>query len=251
MLLGQGLEDRFLGTLPSDDGTVGLDHDVSSLGPLDDVVTGQPRVYLPLADVDRAPDAGGLYVVLELVQVVDAVVGDADGADPALLLGLGEGPPGAAPGLLPAVGGVDQVQVDVVEARLEEGRLDGFLGLLVAHGPRRDFAREEDLLPLQTRRPDRVGARLFVAVRPGRVHVSVARLEGVQDHRLAVGGGGVVDPVPQRRDLVARVHGVRGVDVELGGGGGGLVVVVVGMMMLLMLMSHDASLIRYSRYRPC
>ncbi len=48
-----------------------------------------------------------LDVRLQLGEVVDAVVGDADGADEAGALGFDEGEPGAVAGCGAAVGGVD------------------------------------------------------------------------------------------------------------------------------------------------
>lgn len=48
-----------------------------------------------------------LDVGFEFVEVVDAVVGDTDGADGAGVFGFDEGAPGAGAGFAAAVGGVD------------------------------------------------------------------------------------------------------------------------------------------------
>ena len=70
----------------------------------------------------------GFDVTLQLVEMVHAVVGHADGADLAGLLGLDEGTPGAEACFVAAVGGVDEVEIDVGEVGLGEGRGYGFLG---------------------------------------------------------------------------------------------------------------------------
>ena len=93
--------------------TVSLHNDAPLLTPLHNLRPGQPRVHLPLPDADlpalalavpclEVPD-----VRFQLVEVVEAVVGDADGADEAGALGLDEGEPGAVAGGGAAVGGVD------------------------------------------------------------------------------------------------------------------------------------------------
>lgn len=58
VFLAQRRQDLFVGPLAAHNGTVGLDDDVSLLRPLDDVVTRQPRVDLPLTDVDLTPVTG-------------------------------------------------------------------------------------------------------------------------------------------------------------------------------------------------
>lgn len=166
VFLAQGLQNLFVGALTADDGAVGLEGDVALLAPLDDVVAGQPGVDLPLADVDGAAVAGRLDVLLELVEVVDAVVGHADGPDAAGLLRLNQRLPRAQPPFLAPVRRVDQIQVDVAQARLGERRLDRLLCVLVPHRLGRHFAREEDLRPRQPGLGHRARARRFVAVRP-------------------------------------------------------------------------------------
>jgi hypothetical protein len=102
-----------VGALAAHERAVGLDHHVAGAAPGHDIVAGQPRVDLPLADGEGAAGVGavgafeGLYVRFELVEVVEAVVGDAEGADAARLLGRDERVPGAEAGAAAAVGGVD------------------------------------------------------------------------------------------------------------------------------------------------
>lgn len=87
----------------------------------------------PLPDRDDAAGIGAvqgvqvLDVGFEFGEVVEAVVGDAEGADLACPLGREEGVPGSEAGGAAAVGGVDQVEVYVVERGLGEGGGDGFL----------------------------------------------------------------------------------------------------------------------------
>lgn len=59
-------------------------------------------------------------VGFEFVEVVDAVVGDADGADEAGLLGFEEGEPGAAAGLFAAVRCVDEISISFMNILLLE-----------------------------------------------------------------------------------------------------------------------------------
>lgn len=72
-------------------------------------------MQLPLADADLAAFAFAvlrlelLDVGFEFVEMVHAVVGDADGADPAGVLGFDQSAPGAEAALFAAVGGVDEV----------------------------------------------------------------------------------------------------------------------------------------------
>ena len=72
-------------------------------------------MHLPLPDADlpalalSVPPLEFADVRFQFVEVVEAVVGDADGADEAGALGFDEREPGAVAGGGAAVGGVDQV----------------------------------------------------------------------------------------------------------------------------------------------
>ena len=72
-------------------------------------------MHLPLPDADlpalalSVPSLEFADVRFQFVEVVEAVVGDADGADEAGALGFDEREPGAVAGGGAAVGGVDQV----------------------------------------------------------------------------------------------------------------------------------------------
>jgi len=111
-------------------------------------------VHLPLPDGDDAAlalaAALGLELAdvrLELVEMVHAVVGHADGAHLARLDGLDERPPRALAVLGPAVRRVDEHQVEVVEPRLGERRVHELVRVVV---PERELAHrhlcgEEDV----------------------------------------------------------------------------------------------------------
>lgn len=107
MLLGQVLQDRLVHARGLDERRIGLDDDVALSQPLDHVLSGAPRVNLVLANIDLTTDST-VYVRLELVQVLDAVVGDTDGADLSGLLRLQESSPGALTVLFRAARGVDE-----------------------------------------------------------------------------------------------------------------------------------------------
>lgn len=107
MLLGQVLQDRLVHARGLDERRVGLDDDVALSQPLDHVLSGAPGVNLVLANIDLTTDST-VDVRLELVQVLDAVVGDTDGADLSGLLRLQESSPGALAVLLRAARGVDE-----------------------------------------------------------------------------------------------------------------------------------------------
>lgn len=56
---------------------ISLDNDIPLLKPLDDILARAPRMDLILADINP-PAASLLDVLLEFVEMVDSVVGDAD-----------------------------------------------------------------------------------------------------------------------------------------------------------------------------
>ncbi len=113
MLLCQCLHSFLLESLAPYDGTVRLDDDSPFPTPLYDVGPREPRVQFPLPDADFSALTLAvlpfefLDVRLQLGEMVNAVVGDADGADEAGAFGFEEGEPGAVAGFGAAVGGVD------------------------------------------------------------------------------------------------------------------------------------------------
>ncbi len=90
---------------------------IALLAPADNVRPLKPRVQLPLAHADDAAAALAARaleladVLLELVEVVHAVVRHADRAHLARLLRLDERAPGAAARLFAAVRRMDQVSL--------------------------------------------------------------------------------------------------------------------------------------------
>lgn len=107
VLLRQCLQYRLIHALGLHQRRVGLHHNIALLQPRGDVLAMAPRVNLVLADIDLAADAA-VNVLLELIEMVNTVVGDANGADFSGLLRFDESPPGACASLLSSVWGVDQ-----------------------------------------------------------------------------------------------------------------------------------------------
>lgn len=121
----------FAEALPSHNGAVGLHDDVARAAPAHDVRARKPRVQLPLPDGDDpalALAALGLEfldVGLQLLEVVHAVVADADATNLACVHGVDEGAPCTFAVCAAAKGRVDEDEVEVVELRLGEGGVDG------------------------------------------------------------------------------------------------------------------------------
>ena len=113
ILLPQPLQHGLLKPLAPHDGAISLDHHPPFPAPPHDIRSRKPGMEFPLPDADfpafAFPVLGFQFLDIgfEFVEVVEAVVGDADGADAARLLGFEEGEPGAAAGFFAAVGGVD------------------------------------------------------------------------------------------------------------------------------------------------
>lgn len=153
VLVGQLLQHRLAPALPAHQGAVGLNGNASLLAPLGNVIPGTPRVDFPLAHAQHPALARPsplslklLDVLLELVQVVHAVVGDADVANLALLNALDQATPRLLAGLGATIGGMQQHEVDVVETGDLEGRVDLGLGILIGQGPAGHLGGEEDLV---------------------------------------------------------------------------------------------------------
>lgn len=165
--------------------------------------------------VDGGDDLGG-GVVEELLQVLDAEVGDTDVAHLAsgrellhLLPGLDEVPVGQVLGEVVGVGGagpVDEVKVDVVGAEVLEGRLNalghaGVPGVVQLGG-------EPDLVAGDARVLD-TGTNLgLVAVGEGGIDVTVAGEKGIPHGHANLIGLGLPCAQTDGGDLVAGVEGV-------------------------------------------
>lgn len=112
MFFRQALQAGLTHASSLDQRRVGLDDDVTLLQPPSDVLPRAPGVDLVLTDGDLAADSA-VDVRLQLLQVVDSIVGDTDGTDLAGLLGLDQSAPGTQTAFLPSVGGVEQDPVQV------------------------------------------------------------------------------------------------------------------------------------------
>ena len=97
---GDLIQNQIFCPLPTHNGTVSLDDDIARTTPTHDIVVGKPGVQFPLADRDGTPCSGPVLgfeisdMGLKLIQVVDSIVGYAQGADLAGLLGGEESIPG-------------------------------------------------------------------------------------------------------------------------------------------------------------
>ena len=116
VLLCQFLEDWFLRPQTPDYGTIRFDHNAPFLAPLDDIVPLQPRMQLPLSNIQRAADF--FHVGFEFIQMVHAVVADAKRANLTSFLRFDQSFPCAFPGFGAAIGRVDLVEINVGELGL-------------------------------------------------------------------------------------------------------------------------------------
>ena len=107
VLLHQVLQRRLIHAGGLDQRRVGLDHHVALPEPLAEVGSSAPRVQFILADGDLTA-AALLDVVLEFLEVADAVVGNSDRTNSACLLSLDQDLPRAQTALSATVGTVDQ-----------------------------------------------------------------------------------------------------------------------------------------------
>jgi hypothetical protein len=122
MFRHQFLQALFLCPLSPHERTIRLDHDTPFSTPTHDIVPLQPRMQLPLAYIQRPTYL--FHVGLELIQVVHAVIADTERANLTRFLRFNESFPCAFTGFGAAVGRVDQVEIDVREICLREGRCD-------------------------------------------------------------------------------------------------------------------------------
>ena len=114
----------------------------------------------------------------EVSQPLGVEVAHADGSDAAFLVQLLHGPPGA---VVVAHGLVDEVEVEVVQAKLVERGLEGSLGPLVGSILRPELGRDEKFLPVDLAVPDRLADGLLVHVGCGSVDQAVARPDRLDD----------------------------------------------------------------------
>jgi hypothetical protein len=146
---------------------VRLNNNIVFSAPVDDIMSREPGMDLVLPYGNHAA-AAILDILVEFLQVVEAEVRDADGADLTCFLGLDESAPGAETGFSAAVGSVDKesamgplscckvllflrekwwggLQVNVIKASLLETGLDSRFRLFVSILPEWDLGREEDI----------------------------------------------------------------------------------------------------------
>lgn len=94
VLLHQWLQNRFIGPLIPHNWTIRLDYHPSLLAPFHNVRSSEPWMHFPLPNTDLASFAFTLLafelldIGFKLVEMMNAVVRDADGADLAGLLGF-------------------------------------------------------------------------------------------------------------------------------------------------------------------
>lgn len=115
VLLHQWLQARLTKAFTSHDGTIRLADDAALLTPFVDIRTGQPRMQFPLTDANLTAFALAMLfielldVCLQLLQMMNSVIGDAQRADFTGLLRFDQGSPGPRSRLFPAVGSMDQI----------------------------------------------------------------------------------------------------------------------------------------------
>lgn len=80
MFLPQGLQNRLVEPIPMRQRRVRFNHDIAILKPLHDLRSIQPWVQLVLPNVDLASALAALDILLQFIEVMDAVVRYADGA---------------------------------------------------------------------------------------------------------------------------------------------------------------------------
>lgn len=219
VLLGNGDNGGVLQLVAASEGRVSLDLDAVLAAQVDEGLALAEGVDLDLVD---GGDNGG--VVDEALEVGSAEVGDTNRLDLAELLGGFKGTPRLETLLLVVGGGVDQVEVEVVKAKLVERGAEGVEGGLVAVVGIPELGADEDLLAggasLLQPGADGVAASLLVGVAGGRVDVAVASIEGGSDGILGLlAVGGLVDTEGDLGDFVAVVEGDgadRGDGVALG-----------------------------------
>ena len=113
ILLHQRLQSLLLESLASHKRTVGFDDHALLLAPLDNVGPRKPRMQFPLPDTDLSTLTLSMLsfeffdVRLQLVEMMNAVVGDADGADESGAFCFDKSEPGAIAGCGAAVWGMD------------------------------------------------------------------------------------------------------------------------------------------------
>ena len=125
-----------------------------------------------------------LHGLADVRQNVGIAVAHADGPQPAGLVSLLHGPPGAD--IVPH-GLVDQIQVDAAESQLFHRGLDSSLGPLIAGVLHPQLGGDEQLLPGHAALGHGLAHGLLVHIGRRRVNQAVAGGDGVQ-HRLLADG---------------------------------------------------------------
>jgi hypothetical protein len=101
---------------------------------------------------------------------------------------------------------VDQVQVEIIEAKALERLLEGSLGAVLAAVLDPQLGGDKQLVPSDAADGDGPADGRFVPVRLGGVEVAVADGEGVGDRLLGLIGRDLEDAEPQDRHLDAVVQ---------------------------------------------
>jgi hypothetical protein len=164
-------------------------------------VVGLPlEVGVGLDLVDRRGESGAVDEVHEPVGVE---VRDADCLDHALLV---EGTHGAPRAVVVAIGLVDQVQVEVVEAQTLQRGVERLLGVFLAGVLHPQLRGDEQLLAGDAAGGDGAADGFLVAVGGGGVEVAVAGGQGAGDGLLGLLGGDLEDAEAEDRHLDAVVE---------------------------------------------
>lgn len=205
VLLSKLANDGVLELVATCERRVGLDGDAVLAADVDEVLALEEGVDLNLVD---SGDNRGLGH--ELLEVVDTEVGDTNGADLAEALGSLKSSPGGNALLLVVRGGVDEVEVEVVELELLKGVAEGVEGSFVAVVSIPELGGDEDLATgsasLLEPLLQGAAASLLVGVSGCRVDVAVSGIEGGDDSLLSLlAVGGLVDTEGNLGNLVAVV----------------------------------------------
>jgi hypothetical protein len=168
----------------------------------------EERVRLDLVDGRR-----DVVVLDEVDEPVGVEVGDADGLDQAVAVEVLHSPPGA---VVVADGLVDEVQVEVVQAKALQGLLEFALGGVFTRVLDPHFGGDEELVAGDAALGDRAADGFLVVVGGGGVDGSVAGGQGVADDLLGLFVGYLehaetehwhLDTVVEGDEAVLRRHG--------------------------------------------
>jgi hypothetical protein len=124
-------------------------------------------------DLDLVDGRHDIGLVEEPAQVGGLEVGDPDGAGPPVGVDPLEGLPRRHEVGDRRQGPVDQEEVDALDVEVGEGLVEGSEGIVVAVAVVVEFARHEDVGPVETRSGDGLADLLLVAVHLRGVDVAV------------------------------------------------------------------------------